>query len=301
MEDFVEITDNVIEFLKFDLGLLDTDTFYPCLLDEPYTLDHKQTFDFYFARNPKMIPTPLIIVVHGGGWISGHKRSKFMAPMIKPIYEGVSVAVISYTLAIKAPHPQAIFDIKTAIRFFKEHAVKYGVDPGKIFLWGESAGAHLVDMVGCTLDNEDLCDLSMGSPEQNHKIAGVVSHYGMTDFFSIDQQLEANGFEVGWAMTSEDSLASWYLGQPMLKDIKMTLKAQPMTYIHENIPPFFLRHGKKDNIVPYQQTEIFEEALSKVGVYVDVDYYDEAEHTDPMFFTDEEIRKMIHFMEKVVR
>lgn len=297
----MEITDNVIEFLKFDLGLLDTDIFYPCLLDEPYTLDRKQTFDFYFARNPKIIPTPLIIVVHGGGWISGHKRSKFMAPMIKPIYEGVSVAVISYTLAIKAPHPQAIFDIKTAIRFFKEHAVKYGVDPEKIFLWGESAGAHLVDMVGCTLGDETLCDRSIGSPEQDNQVAGIISHYGMTDFFSVDQQLEANGFEVGWAMTSEDSLASWYLGQPILKDIKMTLKGQPMTYIHENIPPFFLRHGKKDNIVPYQQTEIFEEALSKVGVYVDVDYYDEAEHTDPMFFTDEEIKKIIHFMEKVVK
>lgn len=297
----MEITDNVREFLKFDLGLLDMDTFYPCLLDEPYTLDQKQTFDFYFAKSPQIIPTPLIVVVHGGGWISGHKRSKFMAPMIKPINEGVSVAVISYTLALEAPHPQAIFDIKTAIRFFKENAEKYRIDTGKIFLWGESAGAHLVDMVGCTLEDETLCDLDIGSPKQDHKVAGIISHYGMTEFFSVDQQLETNGIEVTWPMTDEDSLASWYLGQPIMYDIKKTLKAQPMSYIHENIPPFFLRHGKKDNIVPFQQTELFAKALSDVGVYVDVDYYDEAEHTDPMFFTDEEIGKIVRFMDKVTQ
>ncbi len=295
----MKITDNVREFLKFDLGLLNTDEFYPYLLDESYTKDGKQTFDFYYAKKTDDIPTPLIIVVHGGGWISGHKRSKFMAPMIKPIYEGVSVAVISYTLAMKAPHPQAILDIKTSIRYFKTHATKFGIDPNKIFLWGESAGAHLVNMVGCTLDDETLCDRSMGCDEQNHQVAGVISHYGMTDFLSCDQHLVDNGVAVSWAMTDEDSLASWYLGQPILKDIKKTLTAQPMSYIHERIPPFFLRHGKKDTIVPYQQTQIFAKALTEAGIDVDVDYYAEAEHTDPMFFTNDEIKKIVQFMKRV--
>jgi len=294
----MEITQKVKDFLTFDLGELDLSLYSSVKLDIPYMENGKQTLDLYYPDGEG--PFPLIIVVHGGGWISGYKRSKFMGPMIKPIEHGFAVACISYTLAMEKPFPQAIYDIKTAIRFFKANGSSLNCLSNQMFLWGESAGAHLVSLTGCTLEDESLVDRQAGWANENHHVQGVISHYGVYDFLSVDHQLAASGFPVDWPMTDEDSMASWFVGQPILLDLDKTKQCNPMSYVHQCQIPFYLRHGLKDSLVPWQQTEQFASALQKQGSRVDVAYLEEAVHTDIAFFTDQEIQKIVDFCKQVL-
>ena len=292
----IQMTQHLEDFLKFDLGELDASLYPNVELDIPYMTNGKQVFDLYMPDGNK--PFPLIIVIHGGGWISGYRRSKFMGPMIQPVFKGVAIACISYTLALEKPFPQAVYDIKTAIRYFKANGERLGIDPSKIILWGESAGANLAALCGLTTDT-DLHDLSQGWSEYSEKIDGVIAHYGVYDFLTIDRQLVENGVHDDWPMSSEDSPASCFIGQPILKDIEVTRKANPMSYVKGNHVPFFLQHGKKDTMVPWQQTRDFAAALSAQGNEVELDYIDDAVHTDIAFFSHQEIEKIMRFCERV--
>ncbi len=281
------------DFLSFDLGVLDLSAYPVEALDVPYMENGKHVYDFY--RQDKTKKSPLVIVVHGGGWISGYKRSKFMGPMIKPAFHGVAVAVISYTLALEAPFPQAIYDIKTAIRYFKANAEKLNIDPDKISIWGESAGGNLVALVGLTL-NTDFHDLSQGYPNENEDLSGVIVHYGVLDLLAMESHKKELHLKDEWDSNDEDHYMTWWLGQPFNKDLNWTKKASPMTYVKNNKVPFYLIHGLKDTMVPWLQTLDFVSALGKEGkASVKVEFIDKAEHTDPLCFSDEIISRIVQF------
>ena len=126
----------------------------------------------------------------------------------------------------------------------------------------------------------------------------MIAHYGVYDFTTIDQQLIANGVHDDWPMSSDDSPAACFIGQPILENLEVTKKANPMSYVKGNQTPFFLQHGKSDTMVPWQQTRDFAAALNAQGSEVEVDYIEEAVHTDIAFFSEKEIEKIMHFCEK---
>jgi len=286
-------SDRIKEFLKFDLGALDLSQFPVEALDVPYMENGKWVYDFY--RSDKTIKSPLIIVVHGGGWIGGYKRSKFMAPMIKPAHFGVAVAVLSYTLALEAPFPQSVYDVKAAIRYFRANAEKLNIDPDKIFIWGESAGSNVVSLVGLTL-NTEMHDLTQGYPETSEDLAGVIAHYGVFDLLAMQDHKDQLGIVDEWDPKDEDHYMSWWLGQPFDRDIEWTKKANPISYVKDNKIPFFLVHGLGDTMVPWLQTRDFVNALATQGqASIHVDYVQGAEHTDPLTFSDEIIKKIVDF------
>jgi acetyl esterase/lipase len=281
------------DFLKFDLGVLDLSAYPVEALDVPYMENGKHVYDFY--RQDKTKKTPLIIVVHGGGWIGGYKRSKFMGPMIKPAFHDVAVAVISYTLALEAPFPQAIYDVKTAIRYFRANAERLNIDPNKIFIWGESAGGNLVALTGLTLDT-DLHDLTQGDASVSEHLAGVIVHYGVLDLIAMESHKNELHLKDEWDTNDEDHYMTWWLGQPMNKDLNWVKKASPISYVNGNKIPFYLIHGLKDTMVPWLQTRDFVSALGKEGkASIQVDYVAGAEHTDPLCFSDEIITKIVQF------
>ena len=118
----------------------------------------RQKLNFYKYDGEPEVKRPTLIWIHGGAWIAGDKRA--IDPLAYQIaglgkYNLVS---INYRFANdeSAPWPQIIYDVNAAIRWIKLNSNKLGIDPDKLILAGESAGAHLAAMAAFGSDAEEL-------------------------------------------------------------------------------------------------------------------------------------------------
>ena len=176
----IVMTPYLENFLKFDLGHMNTDLYPGRIADVVYSDGLK--LDLYY---PKQVndKNPLVISIFGGGWISGFKTDKFVPPMIQPINEGFIVAVPDYTLSLDAPFPQSVIDIKKCIAFLRSHSDLYKIDTNNITLWGESAGAHLALEAGL-VENSHF-DLALDT-----RVKNIIAMYAPSNPLTINAQAE---------------------------------------------------------------------------------------------------------------
>jgi len=102
---------------------------------------------------------PAIVYIHGGGWEGGGKPTD--QTVLFAGYGFVGIA-IEYRVSSTAKFPAAVHDCKTAIRWTRANAKKYGIDPDHIGVIGESAGGHLSALMGAS-GGETLTLKEMGS------------------------------------------------------------------------------------------------------------------------------------------
>ena len=101
-------------------------------------------------------PRPALVFVHGGGWRGGDKRrAAFFGAAVEFAAKGYVCTSVEYRLTGEAPFPACIEDVKCAVRWMRAHAQNYNIDPEKFGAYGNSAGAHLVAILG-------LCPKSAG-------------------------------------------------------------------------------------------------------------------------------------------
>jgi arylformamidase len=131
-------------------------------------------------------PRPLLIYIHGGGWLNGDKDKILeQVPIMEWLDKGVSVASINYRYSSQAPLPATLLDIARAIQFLRYKANDYNLDPSKVGLQGGSAG-------GCAalwiLFHDDLADSSSLDPvlRESTRIQGAIGQFPQT---SIDPML----------------------------------------------------------------------------------------------------------------
>jgi hypothetical protein len=109
----------------------------------------EQQLDLYIPTDHK--GEPLVVYVHGGGWEHGDKAGDSINPNnLQWLWQGYAMASINYRLIQHAVWPAQIEDCKAAIRWLKAHARDYGYDPDRLGVVGESAGGHLVALLGTT-------------------------------------------------------------------------------------------------------------------------------------------------------
>src|SRR5690606_27836834 len=85
---------------------------------------------------------PLVVYIQGSAW---HKQDLYAAiPNLSHIAaKGYVIASVQIRETAIAPFPAALEDVKCAIRYMREHAEEYGVDPKRVAVWGDSSGGHL--------------------------------------------------------------------------------------------------------------------------------------------------------------
>ncbi|HEY6454899.1 MAG TPA: alpha/beta hydrolase [Steroidobacteraceae bacterium] len=132
--------------------------------DIRYGSDERHSLDVYQPKSGWSAPGPLVIVMPGGGFVRGDKaeRENFGQCFARA---GIVTAVANYRLAPLHRWPAGAEDVITAYTWMRQHATRFGVDPGRIFLVGESAGAAHV--AAATL-------VHRFHPPQGLHVAGVV-------------------------------------------------------------------------------------------------------------------------------
>jgi acetyl esterase/lipase len=199
---------------------------------------------------------PLIVWVHGGAFRMGSKED---CPVTWMVDRGYAVASLNYRLSQEAIFPAQIQDCKTAVRWLRAHAEDYALAAQHIGAWGSSAGGHLVAMLG-TAGHVRAWESVGGYQECSSRVQAVCDFYGPTDFLQMDR--------AGSSMHHDapDSPESQLVGGPVQEYPERVARANPITYITSDCPPFLILHGTQDPLVPFNQSELLYAALQQAGV-----------------------------------
>ncbi len=289
------------EKLSSALGpkVFDTERARRHYLDVQYGSLPEQKLDLYLPEGSDG-PFPLIIYVHGGGWILGTKRECALDVIFDSIKSGWAIMAPDYRLAPGALFPEFIYDIKTAVRFARANAEKYHLDPNKFVMVGDSAGGHIVLTVGFTIDRPEYEGEKYGWPGVSSAVHAVVDMYGLTDLAADDQAwCEASGLKrIDFAPKGHD-IYEYVFGTANLELRKLI---SPVSLVHKDIPPVLIQHGYADTIVPYQHSTELAERIAKVcgEDRYQLVLYPGRGHADPAFSTPENCREFLEFVNRVL-
>jgi acetyl esterase/lipase len=207
--------------------------------------------DIYHSKNLTK-KVPLLLFIHGGGLSKGDK-SDYLVYTCAFAQKGYVTASVQYRFVDKVKFPAQLFELKAALRWLKENADKYHIDPNKIALIGGSAGGHLAMMTGYTSDikkfNEENDSLI------SYKVQAIVDLYGPVDFTTK------------WAR--EHRISVNMFGKTYREDPKIFELSSPINYISKDDPPTLIFQGTIDDLVPVSQSDTLENRLIKAGVPVE--------------------------------
>jgi acetyl esterase/lipase len=208
-------------------------------------------------------PAPTMIYIHGGGWWSGNKEQAVIS-LLPWIEMGYAVVNVEYRLGGAAGAPAAVEDCRCALRWVRNHAKEYRLDPARIVLSGHSAGGHLALMTGLLntsagLDYAciDRAEGGRGEPTAaDIPVAAIINWFGITDVKDLLSGPNAKTYAVRW------------IGSLPNAADRETLAARlsPLTYVRADQPPVFTIHGDDDPTVPYTHATRLRDALVRAGV-----------------------------------
>jgi acetyl esterase/lipase len=271
-------------------------------LNLPYAnISKAQKLDIYIPDEGNG-PFPVVLHIHGGAFAIGDKQDVYLMSYLRGLTWGYAVVSVNYRLSGEAIFPAGLQDLKASIRWLRANQQQYHLAGNRIAACGGSAGGNYAAMLCLTANVFELDDLRLGNPEYPCNVQAAVDMFGPTDFLRMDEQLAESG--LGPSDHNEvDSPESRYLGAKIGEiPIKVQL-ANPMTYIHEDMPPILIQHGRNDHLVPVQQSIIFVEKLKK---YVrpdrfEFDILENADHGDPLFETEENMLRVFSFLDKYLK
>lgn len=257
-------------------------------LDIKYGESKAQVLDLFLPDEGEG-PFPLVIHIHGGGFALGDKRDGHVRTLLNLIKKGYAFASINYRLSDEAIFPAAVIDCREALRFIKSKASFFHIDPSRIATIGGSAGGNLSAMLAMEIPNGNFYQEKAPLDGVTPFIKMAIDWFGPTDFLLMDKQANENG--ISFSDHHEPySAESGYMGKPLLEaDPKICALANPMNYISKEMAPLFIEHGQMDHLVPFQQSEIFYNALLKAGLENKVKFHPlpSADHEDKQFDSDE--------------
>lgn len=200
---------------------------------------------------------PLLIYIHGGGWISGitEMRNTYLYEWAK---KGFYVASVSYTYAPQQIYPYQLKEIFSAIDFILDNSDKNNIDTENIVLAGESAGGYYISYAAaCANDSSVLDKLNINFRHRNaFKVKAIVSHCGC---YNIDRMTDNNKKQSKFPDIK--MMCSTFMGMSVseLRE-KIAVDSDNLIspVITENFPPVFLTWGDKD-LLRYEAFDFVEE------------------------------------------
>jgi len=215
--------------------------------------NEKWRLDLAYPEAKSKARLPGLVVVHGGGWRGGDKGGgQWRSIPLQYAAKGYVCISVNYRLTDEVPFPACVEDVKCAVRWLRANANKYGLDPSRIGAYGNSAGAHLVAMLGLVGPDARL-EGDGPYQEQSSLVQAVCCSATPTDF--------SNWGGPGKSFRGE----STFLAGPAETLADRKKRASPISYVSPDSPSFLIIHGTADRTVPFSQGELFTAALKETG------------------------------------
>ncbi|MBI1312387.1 alpha/beta hydrolase fold domain-containing protein [bacterium] len=260
--------------------------------------DEAQRLDLYLPETPPKHPLPLIVHIHGGGWMAGNK---FPCPVMNMVNRGYVVASVEYRFSQKALFPAQIQDCQAAIRWLRANSREHHIDPEHVGVVGGSAGGHLSALVG-TSGGKQAFPAIGGNEQQSDRVQAVCDIFGPANFTTVMQQAadDKNVRNIFKFNTPGDPY-SRLLGVSLIDNREKTDAVSPVHYVSEDNPPMLILHGTYDALVPYAQSVELESALKAKGVPVWLQTLPGSGHGGPAFGKPAVIALMQNFFDRQLK
>jgi acetyl esterase/lipase len=197
---------------------------------------------------------PVLLHVHGGGWVIGTKEQQGIPLMLHMAARNWVCVDVNYPLSPRARWPEHLVALKKAMHWIRENIAEYGGDPSFVAVTGGSAGGHLSAMVALTAGDKSL---QPGFEDADTSVQACVPHYGIYDF------TDESGTKY-----ARQRLRS--LLRPMVMSRSAAYPedyraASPLFRITEDAPPFFVLHGRNDTLAPVAEARSFVQLLRETS------------------------------------
>jgi acetyl esterase/lipase len=251
-----------------------------------YAGEPDAAFDIFIPPEVQA-PLPVIVWVHGGGFVAGSRADLYSYLQVLASRRFIAVA-IDYTRAPKGRFPTPVRQTNEALTYLRAHAHRFHIDPARVFLAGDSAGAQIAVQSALVISDAQYArriGLEPGIPRE--VLRGIVLFCGPYD--SI-------GREFAWPYTVFARTVVWsYLGTRRGRDeVVGQLSVTP--HVGASFPPAFISVGNHDRLAP--QSFELANALRRKGVSVETfffpdDYEPPLGHEYQLFLSRAEAREVL--------
>jgi acetyl esterase/lipase len=204
---------------------------------------------------------PVLVAIHGGAWQGGSKQfyrywGLFLARA------GYAVFAIDYRLGKPGMYPAAVYDAKAAVQFIRAKAAEYNLDPDRIGVVGDSAGAQLAALTALAADQFSAAYRDDANAAIPANVKCMIGFYGAYDLLGQwTHDLVAR---------PRDNAVEKFLGASPMQNRRIYFEASPMSYATDdhNKVRFLLIHGTNDDVAdPEAQSGAFLTALTQAGFF----------------------------------
>ena len=226
-------------------------------------------------------PVPAIVEIHGGWWFGGQAAGRLEQVGGWQFFKrrGLAVFSVEYRLGTAGGFPENIRDCRNAIRFIRQNAKNFNIDPARIDVTGGSAGGHLSLMVAMVPEDFPDGGPTAGLEGVSAGVSGSFSYIPPTDFVRFWNQGPDD------VVTNQDGKISFrgpdgripYDSRPRLRVLfhgvtpdtaeHLTLYTNmcPIGHVRRDVPPLLICDGEKDPIVPGLHGKALYEQLQTAG------------------------------------
>jgi len=248
----------------------------------------KMRLDVFFDKNIKKTQTA-IIIIHGGGWRSGNRQQHHqMAQKLASL--GYVCFTPEYRLSTEALFPAAIYDVKAAIRWIRENANQYNVNPNQIVSLGFSAGGEMAAFMGTT-GNMPLFEGVVTNSDSQSQVNAVVDIDGTLSFVHPEGGEGDDSKKI--------SAGTYWFGYSKKENPKLWEAASPLSYVSAATPPTLFINSSLARM--HAGRDDYRKVLTDNGIYSEVHEFENSPHSFCLFnpWFDPTIQYIDSFLTKV--
>lgn len=249
-------------------------------LNVSYGKSEAQKMDVYLPANRSNRNTKVLLLLHGGAWATGSKEdlNEFIPKLQQTFGSDFAIINMNYRLVNifgTFMLPTQIDDIESALSFIEKNAENWGIKPSFV-TFGESAGAHLAMLHAYHFD----------SKKRIKAVVNVVGPTDLTDPFYSTDPLYSIG--LNYIIRSKD----------IPDGITATQYASPLQWVNNQSPATISFYGKRDHLIPFSQTEKFENKIKQQNMTYEMHIYDGG-HDILRKMTDDIVSKTKQFLGQI--